>query len=106
MLPLFRLPWRTHRQIADDVDDELRFHLDARAAELVRRGWTTEGARAEALREFGDVDEARAYIESMDHEIEAARRRRDYMSELRHDVVYALRKLRGAPAFTLTAVLT
>lgn len=103
---LFRLPWRSRRQIEADVDDELRFHLEARTAELVASGWAADAARAEAVREFGDVDEARAYINSVDRHIEAARRRRDWMSELRHDVVYALRKLRGAPAFTLTAVLT
>ena len=35
---LFRLPWRTKRQIRADVDEELRFHLDMRVDGLVALG--------------------------------------------------------------------
>ena len=35
---MFRFPWRTRTQIAHDVDDELRFHLDMQIEELVARG--------------------------------------------------------------------
>ena len=104
--PLFRLPWRTAQRISEDVDDELRFHIAMRAEELETRGLTPEAARAEATRQFGDVEDARRYLRRIDRGTEAARRRRDYMGELRHDIGYALRKLRSAPAFTITALLT
>ena len=104
--PLFRLPWRTTQRIDEDVDEELRFHIAMRAEALVAGGLTPETARAEATRQFGDMEDARRYLRQIDRGTEAAQRRSDYMGELRHDINYALRKLRGAPAFTLTALLT
>jgi predicted permease len=103
---LFRLPWRTQRQIGDDVDEELRFHLDMRVEELRRLGLSPDAARAEAVRQFGDIDDARTYITALDRATEVAHRRTEYMSDLRQDLVYALRKLRSAPGFTLTVILT
>ena len=103
---LFRFPWRSRRQIGADVDEELRFHLDMRIDELVRAGMTPAAARSEAMREFGDVEDARRYITAVDREIEASHRRTEYMSDLRQDLAYALRKLRATPAFTLTVILT
>ena len=100
------MPWRTRQQIRADVDDELSFHLDMRIDALVASGMSRDDARAQAIREFGDIDDARRYIRAVDHDIEAARRRSDYMNDLRGDIVYAVRKLRGSPMFTLTAVLT
>jgi len=106
MRRFFRLPWRTRQQIRTDVDDELAFHIDMRIDALVAAGMSRDQARAQAIREFGDIDDARRYIRAVDNDIEAARRRSDYMSDLRSDILYAFRKLRGSPMFTLTAVLT
>jgi putative ABC transport system permease protein len=103
---LFRLPWRTARQIRDDVDEELRFHLDMRVAALTSLGISHDAARAQATREFGDLDDARRYIGAVDRDIEAAQRRSDFMNDLWNDVGYAIRKLRAAPLFTLAAITT
>jgi predicted permease len=103
---LFRLPWRTARQISADVDEELRFHLDMRVEELRRLGIHPDEAHTRALREFGDLEDARRYIGAVDRDIEAAQRRSDFMSDLRQDLVYAFRKLRATPGFTLAAVVT
>src|SRR4051794_25778894 len=103
---LFRLPWRTARQIREDVDEELRFHLDMRVEGLVAIGYSRDATRAQALREFGDIDDARRYIGAVDRDIEAAQRRSEIMSDLWHDIGYAARKLRAAPAFTLAAIVT
>ena len=103
---LFRLPWRTARQIRDDVDEELRFHLDMRVDGLVELGHSPDAARAQAIQEFGDLDDARRYIGAVDRDIEAAQRRSDIMNDLWHDIGYAARKLRAAPAFTLAAIVT
>ena len=90
----------------DDADDELRFHIESRTAELVAAGETLEAAKAQAVREFGGLDETRRYMHRMDDRVDAARRRRNYMSEFQQDVTYAWRRLRAAPGFALTAVLT
>ena len=45
--------WRA--DVARDVDDELRFHLEERTADLIAIGLTPAEARRQALDEFGDV---------------------------------------------------
>ena len=103
---LFRLPWRSSRQIRADIDDELAFHIDERADALIASGIAPDAARAQAVRELGDIDDARRYIGAVDRDIEAAQRRSDLMRDLFQDVLYAARKLRASPAFTLAAVAT
>src|SRR5262245_19606779 len=73
----FRLPWRTTRQIRHDVDEELGFHLDMRVQSLVAEGLAPDAARRQALREFGDLEDARRYMGAVDRDIEAAQRRSD-----------------------------
>jgi predicted permease len=72
----------------------------------VAAGHAPDAARAQAIREFGGVDDARRYMRRMEDRVDAVPRRRSYMSELRQDVSYAWRRLRAAPGFALTAALT
>jgi predicted permease len=67
---------------------------------------SADAARAAALREFGDLDDARQYIGAVDRDIEAAQRRGEIMHDFFQDAGYALRKLRSAPLFTLTVIVT
>ncbi|MEP6690598.1 MAG: permease prefix domain 1-containing protein [Gemmatimonadaceae bacterium] len=72
---LFGFPFRSRAQVALDVDDELAFHLDMRAAELVGGGLSDDAARAEVARRFGDVEVTRSYCASIDRAGETRRRR-------------------------------
>ena len=103
---LFQLPWRTRRHIADDVDEELAFHIEARTEALIASGMAPEAARHRALEQFGDVADARRYITSLDRQTESNRRRQDFMRDLVQDAIYAMRQLRNAPTFAITAMLT
>src|SRR5947209_6766881 len=103
---ILRLPWRSRRTIHDDVDAELAFHLDMRTQALIRLGMTSEDARAAALREFGDLDDARRYISAVDRATETHHRRRELMHDLRQDLTYALRTLRSAPGFASAVIAT
>ena len=38
-----------------DLDDELRFHLDAKVDDLIPQGWHSAAARSEAQRQFGNL---------------------------------------------------
>ncbi len=96
----------SERDIARDVDDELHFHLRAREDDLVARGWGRDEARRQAERDFGDVDDARRYATNLDQQTVAIGKRRDHMHALRQDLIYAIRRLWQAPAFTAAALAT
>ncbi len=82
-----------------EVDDELRFHLDARVDDLVaRRNLSPEEARRLARLEFGS-------IEKYKEESREARGLR-LVDALRADLRYSVRQLRKYPVFSAAAVLT
>ena len=103
---LFRLAIRRPDRAVAEMDDEIRFHLDMRVAQLVQRGWTPEAALAEAQRLFGHFPDMRRSLH------EAARRREeiltmsDKLDALRHDVEYALRQIARAPGLAAAVIAT
>jgi putative ABC transport system permease protein len=102
-MSVFR-PWR--RDVRRDIEDELRFHFDARIAELVRHGLTPEDARRRAVAEFGDLDEVRSNLTAIDKRVVAQRKRADVFDGLRQDLLYSARSLWRTPAVSLTIILT
>lgn len=81
-----------------DLDDELRFHLDARAAEFTRRGMTPAEAAREARRRLGKEWLAR----------EASRdvKLLPWLDSLLCDARYGSRMLCKSPIVTATAMLS
>ena len=50
----------------DGIDDELRHHLESRAAKLIEEGWDPEEAQAEARRRFGNPRAVEAAVRRED----------------------------------------
>ena len=96
--------WR--RDIGAEVDDEIAFHVDARAEELIAAGMTKEDARASAIAEFGDVDRARRTLRHLDERHARSAARREVFSDLWQDARVATRSLARAPAFVAVVTLT
>ncbi len=94
------------RRPADEVDDEIRFHLEARAEQLEAEGLSPDEARTRALEEFGPLDDART---EMLRRTRRSRRRRgltDLGREWLQDLRFGLRSARSRPGPTGVAVLS
>jgi predicted permease len=88
----------------DEVDEELRFHLETRIDELVGAGAEPAAARREALRRFGDPARIARECRSIARTREAAERRAGLRHDLAQDLKWALRRLRREPGFALATV--
>jgi len=93
-------------ELQADVDEEFRVHLAMRVEELMSEGMSSEGARREALRQFGDLEYARRYCRVQDERKESAMRWNLLVDELAADLRYGLRQIARNPGFTAIAVLT
>src|SRR5688572_15552747 len=89
-----------------DVDDEIRFHLDMRAQELIEQGVPRDEAWREARRQFGDVAAIEAECRDVRTERSRERGRREWLRGVTMDLRFALRSLRTNAGFTVAAMLT
>jgi putative ABC transport system permease protein len=103
---LFRFSFRTPRDVGGDVRDEISFHLEMRVNELIDRGWSTDAARREAKRQFGDVQATAEYCRRLDVDKEKDMRLRRYAGELWQDFTYGLRMLYRQPGHSIVALVT
>ncbi|CAN5896564.1 ABC transporter permease [soil metagenome] len=89
-----------------EVDEELAFHIEERAAEYERGGMDAESARAAARARLGDLERVRSDCTQL---LAAERRtesRRDWLGDLGQDARFAVRSAALAPLFTLLAIVT
>jgi len=100
---VFRVPFSP--RVDRDVDDELAFHLDMRVRRLVDAGWSPDAARAEALRQFGDLNTVRDSCVAMDQQRERSMRRANLITELVQDTTFALRTLRHNIGYAAVIVI-
>ena len=107
-IPSFRrlMHISSSRSIEHDVDAELLFHIEARVEDLMREGHSRADAERQAKREFGDANEARRELATIDRR--SARRAgwREWIASVKQDVRISWRSLRSRPAFTITVLLT
>jgi len=88
----------------DEVDEEIRFHLERRVEDLIASGMEPAAARREALRSFGDPDRIARECRTLAHSREAAERRAGLRHDILQDLRWALRSLYRAPGITLAMV--
>ncbi len=96
---IFRLRSLFRRSaVENELDDELRFHLEQQVEKHVRSGLTPEDALRQTRLEFGGLGRVK----------EDCRESRGitFLETATRDIRYAFRQLRRTPAFTITVLLT
>ncbi|MBV9300969.1 MAG: ABC transporter permease [Acidobacteriaceae bacterium] len=89
--------WR-RKQMEQQLEKELRFHLDQYAADLIARGSDPEDARSQARITFGGSEQVK-------EDCRDARGTR-WLEDLWRDFAYALRMLQQKPGFAAVALIT
>ena len=85
-------------RVEADLHDELRFHIDERARQLVERGMPPHAARDAAMRAFGGVEQRKEECRDARHV--------GWLEDAVRDVAFAFRMMRRSPGFTAVAVLS
>ncbi len=89
---------RQAKTVKQEIDEELRFHIENRAAENLAAGMSPEEAAREARRRFGNLQSVREECRES--------RGASFGEATAQDVRFAHRQLLKNPGFTTVAVLT
>src|SRR5262249_44686311 len=88
----------SRKKMEEELDKELRFHLDQHAADLIAQGHDPEEARRQARLALGGPEQVKEKCRDA-HGVSP-------LEKLWHDLRYGARMLMKQPGFTLGAMLT
>ncbi|HEU4586749.1 MAG TPA: ABC transporter permease [Gemmatimonadaceae bacterium] len=101
----FRLLVSPHR-IRDDIDAELRFHIEGRIDDLMARGLSRAEAEREVNARFGSIDVYREETRAIDERTIHEERRMELLDTIGRETRQALRALARSRGFTFIAIIT
>ena len=85
-------------RVSDEIDEELRYHINARTADNAAAGMSQEEARADAVRRFGNATVARDRSYEADIFV--------WLETVLQDLRYGARSLRLNPGITAVVLLS
>lgn len=91
------------RDLREELDEEIRAHIEMRTEALIEAGWPPEEARREAERRFGDLERARSALYASARRREARLGWSNVLEELGRDVRHALRQAMRSPGYASVA---
>ena len=98
--------WLWRVPLAQEVDEEIAFHVEMCVGELIARGMDPKIARDMAASRLGDVARLKRTCVDLGRKRDREMRLTQWLEELRDDVRFSVRQLKAAPAFTLVAAIT
>ena len=87
----------SHTKVEQELDEEMRYHLDREIERHVAAGMSPREARSTALRDMGGMEQRKEECRDA--------RGMNPLDHLWRDMLFALRQLRRSPGFTATAIL-
>jgi predicted permease len=88
---------RRRKQMLQDLDQDIRDHIERETQDNIDRGMSREDARYAAMRKFGNVTQVKEDTRAVWTLV--------WLEQLLQDLRFALRQMRRSPGFAITTVL-